>query len=83
MNSTYQFNVSIPSRRIFKHTSVKPFKTKSVIGNKVLHCPVGASFTVANDNERTNVHGWARTFGMKFTVRNTPGDTYKRAFRLA
>lgn len=83
MNSTYQVNVSIPSRRVFKHKTVKVFKTKSAVGNKVLHCPIGASFTVANDSERTNVHGYARMFGMKFTVRNTPGDTYKRAFRLA
>ena len=83
MNNTYQVNVSIPSRRIRKHSSVKIFTTKSELGNKVLNCPIGASFAVADNNERTGVHGWARTFGMKFTVRNTPGDSYKRAFRLA
>lgn len=83
MNNTYQVNVRIPSRRIRKHSSVKIFKTKSELGNKVLNCPIGASFAVADDGERTGVHGWANRFGMKFTVRNTPSDSYKRAFRLA
>lgn len=83
MNNTYQVNVSIPNRRIRKHSSVKIFKTKSELGNKVLNCPIGASFAVVDNNERTGVHCWARTFGMKFTVRNTKMDAYKRAFRLA
>lgn len=83
INTVYSANVSIPTNRIRKHKSVKVFKTNSELGNKVLNCPVGASFAVVDDGERTGVHLWANKFGMKFTVRNTEIDAYKRAFRLA
>jgi hypothetical protein len=81
--SVYSVSVSIPTNRIRKHKKVKIYKTNSELGNKVLNCPVGASFAIANDSERTNTFNWARQFNMKFTVRNTAHDTYKRAFRIA
>ena len=83
MNNIYTSHISIPVRRIRKHSKVKHYQTSSELGNKVLNCPVGASFEIANDSERTNTPTWAKKFGMKFTVRNTPHDRYKQAFRIA
>ena len=82
-SNTYQFNVQMPDRRLRKHKKVQKYSTTSVLGNKVLNCPVGGSFAIINDSERTGVHGWARHFNMKFSTRNTLQDSYKRAFRIA
>lgn len=83
IENVYSMSVSIPEKRIFKHGKKIEHHTESELGLKVLHCPVGGSFAVSNDSERTATHGYAKRFGMSYTVRNTPTDPYKRAFRLA
>lgn len=81
----YDTNVQVPDKRIFKHFNINnnvPVIT-SELGLKVYNCPVGSSFAVINNSERCNVRNYAVRFGMKYTVRNTESDSYKRAFRIA
>lgn len=79
----YDTNIQVPDKRIFKHFNNNVPVITSELGLKVYNCPVGGSFAIINNSERCNVRNFALKFGMKYTVRNTESDSYKRAFRIA